>query len=237
MTTHLVTALWLSCAVSFLFLAQQIKNIGKRNWSSIILSGVSLFFGSTILLEQLIDHIIWHRKDYAELLHIISNNETGVDGFSLVMAVIGLIMALLTIIVFNEVKDAVARVDQARSELSKEYNNQQQLLSSIKLMSLKLHAQQVNQLDLEEAIANENIDRRSFHSAYQQLYRSQNDENIIEQLEAIRGIVNIISENISLPAIGRQYMAEIANHYENYPNSHYRSRDIVRVTRSLLDFI
>ncbi|MBF0346262.1 MAG: hypothetical protein HQL81_01220 [Magnetococcales bacterium] len=236
MTTHLVTALWLSCAVFFLFLAQQILKTGKRNWSSIILSGVSLFFGSTILLEQLIDHVIWHKKDYAEFLRIISSNGSGVDGFSLVMTVIGLIMALLTIIVFNEVKDAVARVDQARLELSMEYNNQRQLLSSIKLMSLKLHAQQANQLDLEEAIANQ-TDRRSLLSACQQLYRSQSDENIIEPLEAIKEIVNTTSENISLPAIGRKYITEIANYYENYPNSHHRSRDIVRVTRSLLDYI
>lgn len=140
----------------------------------------------------------------------------GDSGLSTTIGVLGIIMALVTAIVFSVSKDAINRLEKEKERMAERYRGIEAEASELRLLNVRLYAYQENELELKNARLNSDQGDLGFRVFLSSMYRQSESERLLDLLHELERKLNGNSELKLLP-IDKGYLGKVRDHYRTYP--------------------
>lgn len=173
-----------------------------------------VFFGLWLVVNTAALCVAQNKGAVLALLGIAGKGQ-GEGGLSTAIAVLGIVMALVTAVVFTVSKDAVDRLDKEKQQMAKRYSGIEEEASELRLLNVRLYAYQENELELRNARVNSDYKTQSFRTFLSVMYRRTEGEKLLELLSELEKKLSVHGELELLP-IDRRYLDKVRDHYRRY---------------------
>ncbi|WP_089726999.1 hypothetical protein [Candidatus Thiosymbion oneisti] len=157
----------------------------------------------------------------------VAQQGQGDGGLSTVVAILGIVMVLVTAVVFSVSKDAVDRLEKEKEHMEERYRGIKEQMeeryrgieaeaSELQLTNLRLYAYQENELELRNARVNSDDGNLAFRTFLSSVYHQTESKWLLDLLRKLERKLGD-NDGLELLSIDKGYLGKVRDHYRTYP--------------------